>query len=406
MWNNDGSTVRGLALAAVVAAGTLVACGGGGGDGGTPAGGQGTLRVALTDAPSCYEHVYVTVEKVRVHTSASAGDGESGWQELVLAAPRRIDLLTLTNGVLEELGSMPLPAGRYSQVRLVLAENGGSAPLANAVQPRGGQLVALRTPSAQQSGLKLQAHFDVVANQIADLVLDFDACKSVVRAGNSGNYNLKPVVSVTPRFTTSVQGFVTSTLALSATSVSAQQNGVVVRSTTPDASGRFVLAFLPGGTYDIVLTSEGHATGVITSVPVATATGVTSVAGTSTAIVLPVSAMNTVSGSFTTTGVVGTSTVSVAVTDGVATAMQDLTGGPKVQVASQPVDAELGTYALRLPAAAPVKAAYSAGGLTFSADTAVAGKYRIVATVPSRTTQEKPADVSTGNAVVNFGFAP
>ena len=84
--------------------------------------------------------------------------------------------------------------------------------------------------------------------------------------------------------------------------------------------------------------------------------------------------------------------------------MQSLTGGPTVLIASTPVDADLGTYSLRLPAAAPWKAAYVSGPFTFTQDTAVAGKYRIVATSPGRTTQEKPADVSAGNAVVNFGF--
>lgn len=399
-----GSTSRWLALGCLVAAATLAACGGGGG-GGTAAG-DGTLRVSLTDAPSCYQHVYVTVEKVRVHTSSTASDADSGWRELTLSPAKRIDLLNLTNGVLEELGSMPLPAGSYSQVRLVLAENSTAAPTANAVQPIGGTLVPLRAPSAQQSGLKLQVHFDVTANQIIDLVLDFDACKSVVRAGNSGNYNLKPVVSVTPKFTTSVQGFVTTTMALSATAVSAQQNGVIVRSTVPDASGRFVLAYLPTGTYDIVFTSEGRATGVVTSVPVSTTTGVTSVNGTATAVVLPVSTMATVSGSVTTTTVVGTTTTAVPITDATITALQNLTSGPTIQVAATPVDADLGTYSLRLPTAAPVRAPYSATGLTFTADTAAAGKYRIVATAPGRTAQEKPADVTPGNVTTNFGFAP
>ena len=37
---------------------------------------------------------------------------------------QRIDLLDLTNGVLAELGQTPLPAGQYTQVRLVLRPNG------------------------------------------------------------------------------------------------------------------------------------------------------------------------------------------------------------------------------------------------------------------------------------------
>jgi hypothetical protein len=392
--------------ATVVAALTLAACGGGGGDGGGS--GEGTLRVALTDAPSCYQHVWVTVEKVRVHTSASAADGDAGWRELVLSPARRIDLLSLTNGVLEELGSMPLPAGSYSQVRLVLAENSATAPQANAVQPIGGAVTPLRTPSAQQSGLKLQVNFEVVANQIVDLVLDFDACKSVVRAGNSGNFNLKPVVSVTPRFTTAIQGYVTynSGGPLSNTRVSAQQNGTIVRSTTIDANNRFTLAYLPPGSYDVVIASDSRSTVVITSVPVTTTTGTTTVSGTSTAIVLPFSSMATVIGSVTTTTVVGTSTSVVPLGDATITARQTLTGGPVVEVASVTVDADTGGYLLPLPTAAPVRAPYSTSGLTFTADSGATARYTIVASSPGRTALQREVNVSGGGQLANFGFAP
>jgi hypothetical protein len=395
-----GSAGRWMArFAAVVAAITLAACGGGGGDDGSA--GQGTLSVAITDAPSCYEHVFVTVEKVRVHTSSSAGDNDAGWHDLTLAAPKRIDLLSLTNGVLEELGSTALPAGDYSQLRLVLADNSGQQPLANAVQPIGGAPTALKTPSAQQSGLKLQVHFTVEANRQIDLVLDFDACKSVVRAGRSGDFVLKPVVSVTPRFVTSLQGFVTTTMTLSATSVSAQQDGKVVRSTVPDATGKFVLSFLPDGTYTLVVTSDGRATGVVTGIPVSTSSAVTTVNGTSTAIVLPTSPMGTVTGTVTASSPSGTTTVG----DATVTALQAVAGTTTIEVASTPVDLDFATYTLRLPTAAPVRAPFSTTGLAFTADTAAAGKYTLQATAPGRAGLPKPLSFGTGgSATVNFQY--
>ena len=98
-------------LAGATALAALVACGGGGGDGGDGSG-TGTLKLALTDAPSCgYDAVNVTVQKIRVHQSATAADDASGWHELTLNPARRVDLLSLTNGVLEELGELPLPTG-------------------------------------------------------------------------------------------------------------------------------------------------------------------------------------------------------------------------------------------------------------------------------------------------------
>src|SRR5512134_2823213 len=103
-----------LALSLSFAA-ALAACGGGDG---TP---TGTLRLSLTDSPACgYDNVFVTVEKVRVRRSDNASDNGPGWSEVVLATPQRVDLLTLTNGTLIPLGQTELPAGTYTQMRLVL----------------------------------------------------------------------------------------------------------------------------------------------------------------------------------------------------------------------------------------------------------------------------------------------
>lgn len=392
-------------VATAGSAAVLAACGGGGGGGG-----DGTLRVSLTDAPSCgFDHVFVTVEKVRVHQSGGASDADGGWTDINVTPARRIDLLSLTNGALEELGTTPLAAGSYSQIRLVLANNTtvgtGTATIANAVQPTGGAVIPLSTPSGQQSGLKLQAHFDVAAGQMADVVLDFDACKSVVKAGNSGQYILKPVISVVPRILAGVQGFVTTTLSLSSTTVAAQQNGVTIRSTTPDSTGKFSIPFLPAGTYTLVITSDGHATGVITGVTVGTTTTV--INGTSTSIVTPTSPMANVTGTVSVTSVSGSSTVSTALTDATVRALQPLTGGPTIELGHQPVDSVLGTYSFRLPSAAPRKAPFVSAGtaLSFTDDAAAAGKYNIEATAPGRTPQTKPATITgTTGAAVDFSY--
>jgi hypothetical protein len=400
------SKLQWIGLAAwggIVAAG-VVACGGGGGS--SSATGDGAMRFAVTDAPACgYDHVWVTVQKVSVNQNASAADTDPGWTDLTLSPAQRIDLLSLTNGVLQELGTVPLAAGHYSQVRLVLASNtaGASTP-ENAVQPTGGAVTALSTPSGQQSGVKLQVNADVAAGQTADLVLDFDACKSVVKAGNSGKYNLKPVISAVPRVVTGIQGVVTTTLSLSSTTISAQQDGAVVRSTTPDASGNFSIPYLAAGTYTVVITSDSRATGVITSVPTGSSTTVVST--TANPIVLPTSTMADVTGTVTASTLTNGATVTAPVTDATLRALQALTGGPTIEVANQPADATLGTYHFRLPMAAPVKAAY--GGtttLTLTPDASVAGKYTIEASAPNRTTLTHPADVSSAtSAAVNFSY--
>ncbi len=389
--------VRGLGAGAVATAALLAACGGGGDGGG--ASGTGTLRMAMTDAPACgYDHVWVTVDRVRVHTSASAGDADGGWQEIVLQPARRIDLLTLTNGALEELGQTPLPAGAYSQVRLVLASNSPSQPQANAVQPTGGSVVALDTPSAQQSGLKLQARFDVADGQLADLVLDFDACRSVVPRGNAGRYNLKPVVSVFPRLVAGIEGYVAPSLAAAGATVSAQQAGTPVRSTQADPlTGRFALPYLPTGSYTVVVSGEGAATAVVTTVPVSTATGITQVNTNGNPITPPASAMQAVTG---TVSVGGAAPAAASVR-----ALQSLTGGPTVELGQVAADADTGAWSLRLPRAAPVRATFTAGVLgTFTADTPLAGQVRLQALATGQLPLEVDVDLTTLALPVDFVF--
>lgn len=375
----------------------LSACGGG-----SDSGGSGTLRLALTDAPACgYDQVNVTVERVRVHQNASADDSAAQWQEIVLSPPRRVNLLDLTNGVLEELGSTPLPAGTYSQLRLVLASNSGSAPLANSVLPTGGSETALDTPSGQSSGVKLQVQMTVEPGQIADYVIDFDACKSVVPRGGSGRFNLKPVLAVLPRVTSglAVVGQLGNVGDSSATAVSLQQAGVVVRSTVPTAQGGFVLSPVPAGSYDLVVSAANRATMVLTGVPVS-ASAITTVSTSTAPIVLLPSAMRQVSGQVTTTG-------SSAIPEAIVAPWQSLLG-TNIEWSARPVDADTGAYAFSLPIAPGLKAAYAAppAALLWTPDAGSAARYTVNAFVQGKATQSTPVNLEAADAVANFSFAP
>lgn len=364
-------TAHSLLPAALLAA--LVAGCGGGSSSSNADSEPGVLRVSLTDAPACgYDAVHVTVERVRVHKSSTAADGDAGWHEIVLPAPRRVDLLTLTNGVLEELGETSLPAGTYTQLRLVLADNAaGGAPYANSVVPTGGREVALTTPSAQQSGLKLNVNLTVRPNQVADFVLDFDACRSVVRRGASGQYNLKPVISVIPRLGDAGQrvvGWVDPAIAGNA-AVSVQAAGVPVKATVPGADGRFVLYPVPAGDYELVVAANGRVTAVMTGVPVTT-TAVTTV----NSAALPITPPPTLLPLRAVTGTVTPATASVR-------ALQTLAGGKTVEVQAPPVDAGSGAFAFALPVEPPVRLAYGAApvALPFVPDTQALGLYTVEA---------------------------
>lgn len=358
--------------ATLLGAAVLVACGGGGGDTvpATPASTLGTLAVSLTDAPACgFDAVNVTVSKVRVHRSDSALDTDLGWTDITLNPARKINLLNLSNGVLEALGQTSLEAGRYTQMRLVLDAN------ANTVVPVDGRTeLPLWTPSAVQSGIKLVGAFEVNAGRKTEVVLDFDACKSVVTRGKS-SYALKPVVKVVPVAANGISGFVSTAVLGRGVQVSAQQNGSIVSATTPNpATGEFFLSRLAPGNYDVVITADNSAASVVAAVPVASATSTTVLSTLMAPILLAPGNTGSIGGAVTMTPA-STEPAFVA-------ARQTFAAGPTVTIKYAGTDLASGAYTIaKLPVSAPQFASYSATlPLSFSAGSAaLAGKYRIEA---------------------------
>ena len=385
---------RFLSFAAVCTAAVLAACGGGGGDSGGSgpgpgAGGTGILQIGLTDAPACgYDKVEVTVQRVRVHQSATAADSDSGWAELVLAPTRRIDLLTLKNGQVEELGQASVPSGRYEQLQLVLLVNSAGSTV-NAVTPSGtGVSTPLATPAGSLSGLKVNTTIDVAANQTADYVIDFDACRSVVPLGSNA-YNLKPVLSVIQRVSTAGMraiGYVSTALDPETTRVSLQANGVEVKSTSPESTGRFTLYPVPAGTYDLVVSSVDRVPAIVTGVVVTNAAH-TNVTDAANAINPPAATPRTIQGQVST----GTTPI-----DAMVDIVKRYTGGPDVVVSSAPVNGTTGDFIRTVSAGAPVRAAASSTlPLVFAPDPATpAGTYTVNASAGG-STKSRVVDVTT-----------
>lgn len=386
----------------------LAACGGGGGgySGGQPTQTMGTLAVSMTDAPACgFDAVNVTVNKVRVNTSATATDTDSGWTDITLSPGKKINLLNLTNGTLDALGQTSLAAGRYNQVRLVLDANTGNATNNSVVLSGTTTEISLDTPSAVQSGIKMNADFTVEAGQRYDLVMDFDACKSIVTKGN-GKYALKPVVKVIPTALNGISGFVSTSLLGDGVTVSAQQNGAVIASTVPSSTGEFDLTRLPLGNYDVVITSNTHAAYVVGGVPVTSLTGMVPVSTQAAPFTLATaSTMGSISGTATLTPASATESALVS-------AKQAITGGPTVTLRYTNADLTTGAYSItKLPLVAPQYAAYSATlPLSFAPalTTPTTGMYKVDASATGYTTLAIPSvDITVANATnVNFSLVP
>ena len=258
----------------------FTACGGGGGGGGSSGGGEtGTVSVGLTDsATGQYLAIYVTIDEVQVNKNDGSSSGNSGWK--TVANPMKTyNLLKLVNGVTEILGEDELAAGTYHQIRLIIGKTAESEnnidgvphPYANYVVLNDGDglYVPLKIPSGYQTGVKLVHTFVVEDGGFVELVLDFEACKSVVETG-IGKYILKPTIKVIEPVNKSlVYGKVTEhntdpaipiTGALVSAQISDGLSASVVRSTlTSDEDtqeGQYMLLLSPGQTYNVVVYSD------------------------------------------------------------------------------------------------------------------------------------------------------
>jgi hypothetical protein len=206
----------------------------------------GNLTILLTDAAANYDSVNITFAEVSAHL-------DSTWLN-VLTDTTTVNLLDWSNGNTMILGSEDVPAGKYTQIRIKIidAEIGVN-----------GQVFPLDVPSGAQSGLKFGPQFTINEGSSYEIVIDFDASRSIVTTGPAHNptgYKLKPRIRVTSTaITGSISGVVINPASLPI--AYAIQNGDTTTSSIIDTtSGVFKLAFLPEGLYtvDVADTSSGY----------------------------------------------------------------------------------------------------------------------------------------------------
>ncbi|HET9747116.1 MAG TPA: DUF4382 domain-containing protein [Chitinophagaceae bacterium] len=206
--------------------------------------GTSRLTVYLTDAPADYDAV--NIEVVGLQIKASTDPGEGGWQSMTLpATPVTYNLLEFTNGMETLLSSIELPAGKVSQLRLILGNN-NTIVLNGVAEP-----LPLEVPSGQESGLKFNIHADLIAGIEYKLWIDFDCSRSVVDNG-AGDYILKPVIRT---FTEATSGAIKGSVSPAAANATVQAtNGVDILSAIPDATtGEFLIRGVPAGTWTVTI---------------------------------------------------------------------------------------------------------------------------------------------------------
>ena len=209
----------------------------------SPKNDTGTLRVLLTDATAAYDAVNVTFSEVSVHlgNEISEADSLSNWI-VISDEVKTFDLLTLSNGATSLLGEKTLDEGHYTQLRLTLTD-------AEVVVD--GTPYKLDVPSGV---LKFVSGFDIKDETPMELIVDFDAARSIHQTGKKGDYKLKPTIRIIKQTETgSIGGTVIN---YSNLPVAYAIAGADTITTTPVNSdnGRFTLAFLSVGTYSVAVT--------------------------------------------------------------------------------------------------------------------------------------------------------
>jgi hypothetical protein len=224
----------------------------------------------LTDDPAAYDAVYIDVQSIQVNVSADTGTS-TGWQTINLLHPGVYNLLDFRNGIDTVLASVDLPAGKISQMRLILGSN-------NSVVIDG-KSHSLKTPSAQQSGLKFNIHATLTDGIEYRLWIDFDASRSIVSTG-SGNYILKPVIrTYTEAIGGSIKGYVLPAAALP--QVWAVQGTDTLLALPDSTTGHYLIGGVNAGNWNLLLHAQDSSY-KDTAFTVSVANGVVTNAGTVT----------------------------------------------------------------------------------------------------------------------------
>ncbi|NER17254.1 DUF4382 domain-containing protein [Spongiivirga citrea] len=211
--------------------------------------GTASIAVRLTDKPGDYDKVNIEVTDVLIKRAKADGDEslndeEFGWESIGTVNTGIYDLLELTGGIDTLLVSGDISAGKIEQIRLVLGDN-------NTVE-KDGSVYDLKTPSAEQSGLKIKIDDIFEPGSTHNFLLDFDVSRSIIDAGNSGNLILKPVIRASDESNSGkIEGMVSPS---TFQSIVTATNGEITVSAYVDKRGKFVLNGMPEGSYEITVT--------------------------------------------------------------------------------------------------------------------------------------------------------
>jgi len=231
----------------------------------------GTIEVRVTDAPPGYDvtSIEVTVSEESVEARRAVDDGKGDWEPIdIIAGNNPFDLSQLEGGLQEVLAMAPVPAGKYTQIRMnIEMVEVTYTYLEDGVTQE--NTVEAIIPSGE---LKFVRPFDVVEGETTTLLLDFIADESVVVTGavkdDKVKVIFKPVVKLSiehgegeeeeeEELLGTIAGTVTDSSDEPIEGANVVVEGTELSATT-DGNGDYEIDDVPVGTYTVTASAEGY----------------------------------------------------------------------------------------------------------------------------------------------------
>ena len=210
-------------------------------------------------------------------TTGGNDDDDDGPFIVIFEGSKTFNLLDLQGGRTDLLAGADIPAGAYTQMRLIVTE--GEIKLKEVEQP-----FTLRVPSGAQTGIKLHFTFEIEDGEETTLLLDVDLSRAfqpipgghIEDASSIRGFHFRP--SIAMRLINLVDaGSITGTVTtlvndqpepLAAVSVTAYKGDERVTGTATDEHGAYVLGGLPTGEYRVEFSADEFEDEVRTGVAV------------------------------------------------------------------------------------------------------------------------------------------
>lgn len=236
---------------------------------------DGKVSIYITDAPiddANIEAVVIAIEKIQMK-------GPDGWETVKeFEPPFSLNILDYQNGESYFVTEEFIEAGTYTEVRLELDaaddDDGPDEIEGSYIKFKDDTKKALVIPSGSSSGYKVKGEFTLPEEGAVAVTLDFDARRSIVKAGSSGKYLLKPTVRlITNQEAATINGHFSEYDQYAQVVVYAYEKDTytsseatadgdealfsnAVTSAKVNDSGNFKLAFLSPGQYDLIVTTN------------------------------------------------------------------------------------------------------------------------------------------------------